>query len=110
MFNRRPSLRIVLLCLVTTLAISACLGGSGGHSRTASRPGAFDDAVLTTRVKTAFINDPVVGGSRIDVDTVNGVVTLSGRVPTKEQEAKAIQLARAVKGVIDVRSSLLIQP
>ena len=109
MFNRRPSLRIVLLCLLATPAMSACVG-SGGHVRTASRPGAFDDAVLTTRVKTAFINDPVIGGARIEVDTVNGLVTLSGRVPTKEQEAKAIQLARTVQGVVDVKSTLLIQP
>src|SRR4051794_23618012 len=89
-------LLVVLLC-----AAPAC-AGSGGHAKTASRPGAFDDASLTTRVKTAFINDTVIGVARIDVETLKGVVTLSGRVPTKEQEARAIQLARAVKGVIDV--------
>ena len=29
----------------------------------------IDDATITTRVKTAFVNDPVVGALRIDVDT-----------------------------------------
>ena len=70
----------------------------------------IDDAAITTRVKTAFINDPVVGAARIDVDTVKGVVMLSGRVKTKEEEGKAIELARAISGVRDVKSTLLIQP
>lgn len=70
----------------------------------------IDDAAITTRVKTAFINDPVVGAARIDVDTFKGVVTLSGRVKTKEEEGKAIELARTINGVKDVKSTLLIQP
>ena len=70
----------------------------------------IDDAAITTRVKTAFINDPVVGAARIDVDTFKGVVTLSGRVKTKEEEGKAIELARTRNGVKDVKSTLLIQP
>ena len=70
----------------------------------------IDDATITTRVKTAFVNDPVVGALRIDVDTFKGVVTLSGRVKSKEEEAKAIQLAKQIRGVVDVKSTLQIQP
>ena len=70
----------------------------------------IDDATITTRVKTAFVNDPVVGALRIDVDTFKGVVTLSGRVKSKEEEAKAIALAKSIRGVVDVRSTLQIQP
>ena len=54
----------------------------------------IDDATITTRVKTAFINDPAVGAMKIDVDTFKGVVTLSGAVKSKDEEAKAISLAR----------------
>ena len=61
-------------------------------------------------MKTSLLNDPVVGGLRIDVDTFKGVVTLSGRVKTKEEEAKAIALARQISGVVDVKSTLQIQP
>jgi osmotically-inducible protein OsmY len=70
----------------------------------------IDDATVTTRVKTAFINDPAVGAMRIDVDTFKGVVTLSGSVKSKDEEAKAIALARSVHGVTDVKSTLQIQP
>jgi hyperosmotically inducible protein len=107
MFTRRRSSTIVLAWLLATAVVPAC---AKRNNPTASRPGAFDDATLTTRVKTVFINDTVIGVARIDVDTVNGIVTLSGRVPTKEQEARAIQLARTINGVIDVKSTLLIQP
>ena len=68
-----------------------------------------DDATITTRVKTAFINDPVIGAAKIDVDTFKGVVTLSGRVKNKDEEAKAITLARSIRGVTDVKSSLQVQ-
>jgi osmotically-inducible protein OsmY len=61
-------------------------------------------------VKTSLLNDPAVGGSRIDVDTFKGVVTLSGRVKTKEEEVQAIALARKISGVTDVKSTLQIQP
>ena len=70
----------------------------------------IDDAGITVRVKTVFVNDPLVGAERIDVDTFKGVVTLSGRVKTKDLETKAIGLARTIKGVTDVKSTLVIGP
>jgi osmotically-inducible protein OsmY len=70
-----------------------------------------DDATITTRVKTAFINDPTVGAAdnKIDVDTFKGVVTLSGRVKNKDDEQKAIALARSIRGVTEVKSALQVQ-
>jgi len=94
----------VVLLLVTLLAplfLTAC-GKSVGDT--------IDDATITTRVKTSLLNDPDVGGLRIDVDTFKGVVTLSGRVKSKDEEAKALALARKIGGVADVKSTLQIQP
>jgi hypothetical protein len=70
----------------------------------------LNDATLTTRVKTAILNDPAVGKLPIDVDAVNGVVTLSGRVTTEAQRDRAVELARSVNGVIDVKDTLQIVP
>ena len=95
------------------LVLALALGGpTVGCARTVSsaRMAAADDATLTTRVKTVFINDLAGGFETIDVETTNGVVTLSGGVQTKEQEARAIELARSVRGVTDVKSALQIQP
>lgn len=92
---------LLAFALAAPLFLSAC-------GKTISET--IDDATVTARVKTAFINDPVVGAARIDVDTFKGVVTLSGRVRSKDEEAKAIGLARTIKGVTDVKSTLQIQP
>jgi hyperosmotically inducible periplasmic protein len=95
--------RFIALVAIVLLA-PMLLGGCGrAVSETA------DDATITTRVKTSFINDPVVGGLRIDVDTFKGVVTLSGRVKSKEEEQRAIELARQVRGVTEVKSALQIE-
>ncbi len=91
---------MLALVLIAPLFLGAC-GKTVGET--------IDDATITTRVKTAYVNDPVVGALRIDVDTFKGVVTLSGRVKSKDEEQKAIQIARSIKGVTDVRSTLQIE-
>ena len=101
MKHRKPATILLALILIAPLLLAAC-GKTVGET--------IDDATITTRVKTAFINDPLVGGLRIDVDTFKGVVTLSGRVKSKEEEQKAIQIARKISGVVDVKSTLQIQP
>ena len=101
MKHKKLTTILLALILAAPLFLSAC-GKTVGET--------IDDATITTRVKTAFINDPVVGGLRIDVDTFKGVVTLSGRVKSKQEEEKAIQIARSIGGVTDVKSALQIQP
>ena len=70
----------------------------------------IDDATITTRVKTALINAPNVGALAIDVDTFKGVVTLSGRVKSQDEAAKAVEVARTVGGVKEVKSALQVIP
>ena len=91
----------LLAALLLVLPLLAGCGKTVGDT--------IDDATITTRVKTAFINDPVVGALRIDVDTFKGVVTLSGRVKSKDEEAKAIALAKSITGVVDVKSTLQVE-
>ena len=98
----RPKFSILFVALAIALPFAAGCGKTVGET--------IDDATITTRVKTAFINDPVVGALRIDVDTFKGTVTLSGRVKSKDEETKAIALARTIRGVKDVKSTLQIEP
>ena len=109
MIHRRRTSALVLVLVLAASLGSGCAKSSGPASAP-PRAGAMDDAVVTTRVKTIFINDPVIGAARIDVETFKGVVTLSGRVQSKEQEARAIELARTIRGATDVKSTLQIQP
>ena len=102
---RRVASAMLALALVAPVFAAAC----GAAARGSSASSAIDDATITARVKTVFINDPAIGIARIDVETFKGVVTLSGRVKSKDEEAKAIALARTIKGVTDVKSTLQIQ-
>src|SRR5438128_7854566 len=70
----------------------------------------IDDTTITTRVKTAMLNDPSVGGLRIDVDTFKGVVTLSGRVKSEAERQQAISLAHRINGVVEVKDALQVIP
>ena len=98
-------IRIKFLVAALALALMVPLAGCG---KTVGET--IDDATITTRIKTALLNDPDVGGLRIDVDTFKGVVTLSGRVKTRAEEAKAVAVARKIGGVTDVKSTLLVEP
>ncbi|HEY5617429.1 MAG TPA: BON domain-containing protein [Vicinamibacterales bacterium] len=90
-----------ILALVFALATGAC-GKTVGE--------AIDDTTITTRVKTAMLNDPAVGGLRIDVDTFKGVVTLSGRVKSQGERNQAITIARGINGVVEVKDALQVIP
>jgi len=70
----------------------------------------IDDATITARVKTALLNDPQVGGLKIDVDTTKGIVTMSGIVKSPAEADRAVQLARQQTGVKDVKSTLQVGP
>jgi hyperosmotically inducible protein len=94
-----------MLVCATCLTLPACAASS---ARPASSAAAMDDATITARVKTVLLNDTQVAATKIDVSTTNGVVTMSGTVKSKADEARAIELARRVGGVRDVKSTLQI--
>lgn len=71
---------------------------------------AYTDPALTAAVKTKLLADTMVGGLRIDVDTQDAVVTLTGNVKTQQEREKALQLARETDGVKGVTDRLTIKP
>jgi osmotically-inducible protein OsmY len=92
----------VILVVVLAMPLTAACGKTVGE--------AIDDTTITTRVKTAMLNDPAVGGLRIDVDTFKGVVTLSGSVKNPAERDQAIALARRTTGVTEVKDALQVTP
>jgi len=57
------------------------------------------DAAVTAAVKTKLLGDGKTPGLQLDVDTNEGVVTLTGQVPTAAAQLEALRLARSTKGV-----------
>lgn len=64
------------------------------------------DALISAKVKAKFAADNRVSALRIDVDTTDGLVTLSGRANSEEEINRALELARSVEGVKQVISTL----
>jgi hyperosmotically inducible protein len=69
---------------------------------------AVKDTTITARVKTALASDKDVKASAIRVDTVAGVVTLNGQVPSPEVAQQVMQLAQQTKGVKGVNNQLMV--
>jgi hyperosmotically inducible protein len=67
------------------------------------------DAEITAAVKTKLLADKTVGGLKIDVDTTNGVVTLTGPVNSGVERAQALKVARTTKGVKRVVNKLVME-
>lgn len=68
-----------------------------------------DDAVITTKVKAAILNEPSLKSAEINVETFKGVVQLSGFVSSQGSIYKAVELARGVKGVTSVRNDMKLK-
>ena len=69
---------------------------------------AVGDAALTSKVKTKFLADDDISGLKIDVDSNNGVVTLTGTVTTAAEKALALKTAKATDGVKSVVDHLKV--
>src|SRR5437867_489324 len=97
----------VLAVMMSAALLAGCASGGGGKRATVNQT--LDDATVQTRVKTAILNDPTIGGDQIDVSSENGVVTLSGVIKAPEHEARAVDVARKIGGVKDVKTALKVQ-
>ena len=96
----------------TTTTVAPSTAASNAMAATASAMNkagdATVDAAITGKVKTKLLADPDVKGLAIDVDTKDGVVSLSGMVPTKAESDRAEQMARDSAGVKSVVNHLRV--
>ena len=99
--------------LVSILVLGSGLAtlntGCAGTSTSESTGEYIDDATTTTKVKAAFIKDPVVSANDVKVDTFKGTVQLSGFVDTAEQKTRAEQIAAGVTGVSAVKNNITVK-
>jgi hyperosmotically inducible protein len=69
---------------------------------------ATKDTAITAQIKTALARDKSVRSSEIHVDTIAGIVTLKGSVPSPEISGRAAQLAEQANGVKSVNNQLMV--
>ena len=99
----RPILNTALIALALAL-VSACSATRGEQSAGEH----IDDAVITTKVKAALIEDPATKARQIDVTTFRGTVQLSGFVDSADEKSAASRVTHSVNGVQNVRNDLSV--
>ena len=67
-----------------------------------------DDSWITMKIQSKFFLDEDVRARNIDVDTMNGVVTLKGAVKSEGERQHALAVARSTDGVTTVHDSLVV--
>jgi len=68
-----------------------------------------EDVAITAKVNAALAGDPQLSALKIDVDTVDGRVNLSGFAPDAASRDRATQLTQAVNGVVGVDNKLEVR-
>jgi hyperosmotically inducible protein len=100
--NKTRWLAILPMLLALTVVATGC---ATNRSATAQ----MDDAGITAAVKSRLAADPDVAALNIDVDTMNGVVTLSGMVNSAAERTEAVQIAAGTDDVVRVVNNLQIK-
>lgn len=102
MINRRTAL---VLPFALALVVSGCAVIEGQETT-----GQYiDDATITTKVKAQMVDDPQVKATQVSVETMKGIVQLSGFVPSQQVAQRAGQIARSVDGVRGVKNDLIVR-
>lgn len=83
--------------------------GAYVESKTESAMQTIDDAAITTALKAKYVADDELKAIDINVDTVGGVVTLTGAAPSPTAVERATTIAKTVDGVSDVKNQLTVK-
>lgn len=97
---------LIAISAVAMLAVSGC-----AVTRDQQTVGEYiDDATITTQVKARFAQSPDVAVTSISVETLNGVVMLSGFTSSASEKRAAEELAEDVEGVVSVKNEISVSP
>jgi osmotically-inducible protein OsmY len=102
------NLRVIALAALTgiTLLSTGCAVVRGQET-----VGAYvDDAAITAAIKAKFVDDKIVSAGSISVETLNGIVQLSGFAKSAAEKNQAEQIARSSKNVRSLRNDIVVRP
>lgn len=98
---------------LTTATAAAVLVLASGCAvmRGQETTGAYvDDTVITSTIKSRHAESKDVAMTSISVETLNGVVMLSGFAKNELERTTAERIARGVSGVKAVRNEIVVRP
>jgi len=97
---------------IATAVFSVSLLAAAGCASTPERSSTgeyLDDTVITAKVKASLFNEPTLKSSEINVETYKGDVQLSGFVADPTDAAKAVEIARGIKGVTSGKNDVRVK-
>ena len=97
-------------CLLLVAAATALQAGCAVQRGQETVGAYIDDAAITSSVKLRLAESKAVSATAIGVETLNGVVQLSGFAKSSAERSAAEKLAREVKGVKAVKNEIAVQP
>jgi hyperosmotically inducible protein len=107
----KPSLQTLRLPMATVLVAAFLTLGGCAVTRGQETVGAYvDDTSITTQIKARYVDNKDVDAVAISVETLNGVVMLSGFAKSQAERSNAEMLARKVTGVRNVRNEIVVRP
>jgi hyperosmotically inducible protein len=101
-FSKYLSAAFLALTLLTAV-------GCASTSKSEGTGEYVDDTVITSKIKAAILGESTLKSAEINVETYKGIVQLSGFVSSQAAANKAVELARAVKGVSSVKNDMRIK-
>lgn len=92
--------------VVTVVTLAGCVApGTPGY-----QPTAMDDQTTTAQIRTALMNEAVFKVNQIRVETINGVVTLTGVVQSRPEADRVVEMTKTIQGVKEIRNGLEVRP
>ena len=98
---------VATACAGAITTVQAAGQDRGMQQKESVQPGS--DTWITTKVKAELLAAKDISGLEIKVETVNGVVSLSGDVDTQVEADRAVAAAKAVDGVTRVDNRLVVR-
>ena len=95
------------LCFLTIVLVSVV--GCAGTATRESTGEYVTDSWITTKVKTALVEDPMVKATEVNVETYRGTVQLSGFVSSNAAMNQAVKVTQGVKGVTGIKNDMRIK-
>lgn len=103
--------KLIIATAITTGTLMGSISTvsyAANHNSQQSAGEYASDAVITTKVKGAFVAQSALSALDISVETINGNVTLSGTVGSEAEVELANHVARGVEGVKHVSNDLKV--
>lgn len=96
---------------LTGIAFTASLlvlSGCVGTATTKSVGERLDDSAISTKIKSSLLADRSTDGLDIEIEVFKGRVQLNGFADNQAEVARAEEIARSVKGVVELTNNLII--